>query len=112
MSAVEDSSIELGLLLLAEQLNPTEQAAYILHEGFQYSYARVATTLEVTELQGRELVKRSLAALLNAESSGATSRHFRGLREFLTASRAGEFATLELLINYGYGRQRTETAHA
>jgi RNA polymerase sigma-70 factor (ECF subfamily) len=45
-SRTEDGeALALAVLLLLERLSPTEQAAYVLREAFDYPYSKIATLL-------------------------------------------------------------------
>ena len=48
-----------AFLLLLERLTPTQRAAYLLREVFNYDYADVARILETTEANCRQLVQRA-----------------------------------------------------
>ncbi len=52
-------ALRRGVLLLAKKLSPTEQAAYILREGFDLAYRDIALTLGLGEANARQLVTRA-----------------------------------------------------
>src|SRR3954470_11768128 len=49
-------SLSLALLVLLEQLNPVERAAYLLREAFGYEYGQIAEIIERSEDNARQLV--------------------------------------------------------
>jgi RNA polymerase sigma-70 factor (ECF subfamily) len=100
--AVQVDDLELGILLLLERLSPTERAAYVLREAFDYPYAKIAGLLQLTEVNARQLVSRASKNLAagRRESVGAAQER-RLLMAFLAAARAGEFAALEELFVRG-----------
>src|SRR3954454_9651403 len=49
LGAERGEALELAVLLLLEKLAPTERAAYILREAFEYSHREIAAVLEMTE---------------------------------------------------------------
>ena len=48
-----------GVLLLLEKLTPTERAAYILREAFDYPYRDIANVLRLQEANARQVVTRA-----------------------------------------------------
>lgn len=48
-----------GLQLLLKALSPTQRAAYILREAFDYSYRDIAAALQLTEANARQVVTRA-----------------------------------------------------
>ena len=64
--AERGEALERAVLLLLEQLSPTERAAYVLSEAFDYPYARIADVLQVSQANARQIASRArkhLAAL-------------------------------------------------
>jgi RNA polymerase sigma-70 factor (ECF subfamily) len=59
-SGVERSqALTAGVRLLLQKLSPTQRAAYILREAFDYSYRDIATALRLTEANARQVVTRA-----------------------------------------------------
>ena len=52
-------SLSTAFLVVLENLAPTERAAYLLKEVFDYSYAEIATILGKTEANCRQIAKRA-----------------------------------------------------
>ncbi len=59
-------SLSMAFLHLMERLTPTERAAYLLHEIFDYGYAEIADFLDSNEANCRQLVKRGKDHLTQA----------------------------------------------
>ena len=59
LRAERREALELGVLLLLETLPPTERAAYILREAFDYPYRDIANVLWLEEANGRQVVTRA-----------------------------------------------------
>jgi len=59
LGAERAEALEFAVLLLLEKLSPTERAAYILREAFDYSYDQIAHTIRSTEANARQLVSRA-----------------------------------------------------
>src|SRR5438477_7508727 len=49
LGAERAEALEFAVLLLLEKLSPTERAAYVLREAFDYSYDQIAHTIRSTE---------------------------------------------------------------
>ncbi|MEZ0075739.1 RNA polymerase sigma-70 factor [Planotetraspora sp. GP83] len=97
--AVRGEALELAVLLLLERLSPTERAAYVLRESFDYPYGQIAAVLQLSEANTRQLVSRArkhIAAQRRRPVSSAA--HRRLLEAFLAAARMGDVAALEELF--------------
>jgi RNA polymerase sigma-70 factor (ECF subfamily) len=100
--AVLSEQLELGILLLVERLSPTERAAYVLREAFDYPYAKIAAVLHLTEVNARQLVSRAGKNLDRSRRESARWAEQRRLMDaFLAAAHAGEFDALEDLFVRG-----------
>src|SRR4051812_14555155 len=93
-------SLSLALLVLLEQLNPFERAAYLLREVFGYEYAQIADIIERTEVNSRQLVTRARRHLeANRPRFDADEAARDALLErFLAAAEDGDLEALEQLL--------------
>src|SRR4051812_22463790 len=93
-------SLSLALLVLLEQLNPVERAAYLLREVFGYEYAQIAGIIERTEVNSRQLVTRARKRLeANRPRFDADEAARDALLErFLAAAEEGDLEALEQLL--------------
>jgi RNA polymerase sigma-70 factor, ECF subfamily len=66
LEAERGEALELGVLVLLEKLSPTERAAYILREAFEYAYRDIAKVLRLQEANARQLVTRARQHVANA----------------------------------------------
>jgi RNA polymerase sigma-70 factor (ECF subfamily) len=92
--------LELAVLLLLEKLSPTERAAYVLREAFDYPYSDIAEIVQTNEVAARQLVSRArkrLAAERRAPVDAAEQR--RLLTAFVAAAQAGDMSALEQLLS-------------
>lgn len=92
-------ALELAALTLLERLSPSERAAYVLREAFDYSYAEIAGIVEVTQANARQLVSRArkrLAAERREEPTGAEQK--RLVVALTVAAQSGDLATLETVF--------------
>jgi len=99
LGAERGAVLELAVLLLLEKLTPTERAAYVLREAFDYPYREIAEIVRTTETAARQLVSRArkhLAAERRTPAEPAEQR--RLLTAFVAAAQAGDLAALEQLF--------------
>jgi len=62
-AAERAEAAELAVDLLIKRLPPAERAAYLLREGYEYPYQRIAVTLRIGSANARQLVTRARARL-------------------------------------------------
>lgn len=92
-------ALELALLLVLQRLTPTERAAYVLREAFDYGYADIAEILGLTPVNARKIVSRARGHLAdNQRESVDTREHTRLLEAFIAAAQEGDVASLEALL--------------
>ncbi|MET9076784.1 sigma-70 family RNA polymerase sigma factor [Streptomyces sp. NPDC004232] len=102
VGAQRAEALELAILLVLEKLTPTERAAYVLREAFDYAYAEIAEMLELTIVNVRKIVSRARTHL-DAEQRGSVdaAEHRRLLEAFVAAAQKGDIASLEALLTPG-----------
>ncbi|MQY34026.1 hypothetical protein SRB17_19920 [Streptomyces sp. RB17] len=99
VGAQRAEALELALLLLLEKLTPTERAAYVLREAFDYSYAEIAEMLQMTVVNVRKIVSRARKHLdTEQRESVDVAAHRRLLDAFVAAARQGDIDSLEALL--------------
>jgi RNA polymerase sigma factor (sigma-70 family) len=92
-------ALAFGVQLLLEKLTPTERAAYILREAFDYSYRDVANVLRLEEANARQVVTRARQHLASGRTMPANSSEQKRLLEaFIAAAQNGDVAGLEGLF--------------
>src|SRR4029077_5139448 len=92
-------ALKLAVLLLLEKLSPSERAAFVLREAFDYSYAQIADILQVDEATVCQLVSRAHKHVTNGRHASVDLREQRRLLEaFITAAQKGDLAALEGLL--------------
>jgi RNA polymerase sigma-70 factor, ECF subfamily len=97
--AERTDALERALLTLLERLSPTERAAYVLREAFDYPHRQIAQVLATSEANARQLVTRArlhLSGERRREVSAAEHRRF--LDVFVDAAQTGDLATLEQVL--------------
>ena len=99
LGAERGEALGFAMLLLLENLTPTERAAYVLREAFDYPYPQIADVIQHSEASVRQLVSRARKRLLaerRSQASGFEQR--RLLSAFLEAAQSGDVGALEKLF--------------
>jgi RNA polymerase sigma-70 factor (ECF subfamily) len=96
IAAEQAESVELALRTLSEKLSPTERAAFVLREAFDYPYRRIAQVLGVSEANARQLATRARLHLSGEPRRPVSAAEQRRLAEaFVAAAQTGDLTTLE-----------------
>ncbi|MEW1775961.1 RNA polymerase sigma-70 factor [Streptomyces sp. NPDC086777] len=99
LGAQRAEALELALLLVLEKLSPTERAAYVLREAFDYSYPEIAEILRLSVVNIRQIVSRSRRRLAGEPRASVDAvEHRRLLDAFVSAARTGDVASLEAVL--------------
>lgn len=99
LGAERGEALELAMLVLLEKLSPTQRAAYILREAFDYPYDQIAEIVQLSEANVRQLVSRSRKRLADERREPVSSGEQRKLLEaFMAAAQEGDLATLVELL--------------
>ncbi len=108
--AQRGEALELAVSLLLERLGPTERAAYILREAFDYPHDEIGEILKVSEANARQLVTRARKHIAEGRRRRVDVVEQRRLLDtFIAAAQKGELAPLEALfasevVSYSDGR--------
>ncbi len=99
LGAERGAALEVAVLVLLEKLTPTERAAFVLREAFDYPYGRIAEVLETSEVNARKLLSRARQAVVTERRTSVdAAQQRRLLAAFLSAAQAGDFDELEALF--------------
>ncbi len=99
LGAERGEALEFAVLLLLEKLSPTERAAYVLREAFDYPYRQIADILQLEEANTRQLVTRARQHITDGRRAPVSSAEQRRLLEaFIAAAQKGDLAALEGLF--------------
>src|SRR5262249_34308137 len=79
LGAERSEALSFAVLLLLEKLSPTERAAYILREAFDYEYAQIADILQAEEANVRQLVSRARKHIADGRRAPVNSSEQRRL---------------------------------
>jgi RNA polymerase sigma-70 factor, ECF subfamily len=99
LGAERGAALELAVLLLLEKLTPTERAAYVLREAFEYPHRRIAEVIGLSEANARQVVTRARRRI-----GGETRRtvdaaeHANLVEAFVAATRGGDLDQLEAVL--------------
>lgn len=96
LNAERGEALRLAVIRLLEKLSPTERAAYILREAFDYSYREIARILQLEEANTRQLVSRARKHIVDDRRAPANScERQRLLEAFMAAAQQGDMTALE-----------------
>ena len=96
LGAERGEALKFAVLVLLEKLSPTERAAYILREAFDYSHRQIADVLQMEEANTRQVVSRARKHIADGRRTPASSGEQRRLLEaFIAAAQKGDMASLE-----------------
>lgn len=99
LGAERGEALQLAVLFLLEKLPPTERAAYVLREAFDYSYREIANILQIEEANTRQVVSRARKHIANGRRIQVRSgEHRRLLETFIEAAQKGDLTALESLF--------------
>ena len=99
LEAEQGEGLEAGILILMEKLSPTERAAYILREAFDYPYRDIANVLRLEEVNARQVVTRARQHVTDDRRMPASSTEQKHLLvAFLAAAKNGDVGGLEGLF--------------
>jgi RNA polymerase sigma-70 factor (TIGR02957 family) len=99
LGAERGEALKLAVLILLEKLPPTERAAYILREAFDYSYRQIAEILQIEEANARQLAARARKHVTDERRATVSADEQRRLLEaFIGAAQKGDLAALEGLF--------------
>ena len=109
VGAERREAVAAGVRLLLERLTPTERAAYVLREAFDYTYRDIAKILRLEEGNARQVVTRARQHVVKGRRTPATATdHGRLLEAFIAAARMGDVARFERICSTTSSRLSTE----
>jgi RNA polymerase sigma-70 factor (ECF subfamily) len=97
-------ALACGVQLLLERLTPTERAAYVLREAFDYAYRDIANTLRLAEANARQVVTRARQHIASDRRTPTSSTEQRRLlNAFIAAAQEGNVAGLVKAMSQNSG---------
>jgi RNA polymerase sigma-70 factor (TIGR02957 family) len=99
-SAVLAESLTLAFMVLLDTLSPEERAVFLLREVFEHSYAEIASMIDSSESNSRQLFHRAKERLAAGRPRPGRSREERRrmAERFASAMRAGDQAELTRVL--------------
>ena len=95
-SAERTEALEHALRTILERLSPSERAAYVLREAFDYPHRRIAAVMGLTEPNARQLVARARHRMSHdARWTVDAVEHERLVAAFVAAAETGDLGRLE-----------------
>ena len=98
VDAERGEALKLAVLMLLGKLSPTERAAYVLREAFDYPYRQIADVLQTKEVNVRQLVSRARKHVADGRCNSVSSGEQLRFLEAFIASQQGDMAALEGLF--------------
>lgn len=99
LGAERGEALEFAVLTLLEKLSPTERAAYVLRQAFDYPYRHIADILHLSEANTRQLVTRARKHISDGRRAPVSSvERQRLLNAFIAAAQKGDLPALEGLF--------------
>src|SRR5262249_9183549 len=99
LAAERDQALACGVRMLLEKLTPTERAAYILREAFDYAYRDIANVLRLAEANARQVVTRARQHISSGRTTATSSTEQRRLLQaIVAAAQDGDVDSLEQLF--------------
>jgi RNA polymerase sigma-70 factor (ECF subfamily) len=115
LAAERDEALVCGVRMLLERLTPTERAAYILREAFDYPYRDIASVLRLAEANARQVVTRARQHIVSSRMTPMKSMERERLLEaFIAAAHHGDVEDLEGVLaadSISPPRGRSMTSH-
>ncbi|MGC4938732.1 sigma-70 family RNA polymerase sigma factor [Kribbella sp. DT2] len=92
--------VSRALLVLLDQLTPTQRVAYVLHDLFRVPFGEVAVVLDTTPPNAKKSASRARQRLaeVDADEVAQTAAHWPIVDAFLAAARGGRIDTLITLM--------------
>ena len=99
LGAERREALELAVRMHLEKLSPSERAAYLLREAFDYPYRQISDVLATSEANARQLVTRARLRLASEPRRPVSAvEQQRFIDVFVDAAQTGDLATLEQLL--------------
>jgi RNA polymerase sigma-70 factor (ECF subfamily) len=97
-----DESVSAAMLLIMEELSPSERVAFVLHDVFGLEFGRIAEVLDLSVPGARQLASRARRRVAKAKHStprASKAERERVLTVFRAAYEAGDLAGLVRLLH-------------
>src|SRR5436190_4796825 len=91
-----------AFMFALDNLSSTERAVYLLREAFAFDYGDIASVVDRSEENCRQILRRARERIASRESTGLPAReqNQRVVSEFLQAAQTGELEPLLKLLSH------------
>lgn len=95
-----DESLSMAFLILLERLTPVERAVFLLRETFEYEYSEIASILNLTDSNCRQILRRARqhVTAMRPRFAAPQQKQTELFQRFLEAVGSGEMAGLVELL--------------
>ncbi len=95
-----DESLSMAFLVMLERLTPVERAVFLLREVFEYDYAEIASILNQSESNSRQILSRAKQHVADMRPRFPTSQQKKRdlLERFIQATTSGDLQGLVALL--------------
>ncbi len=95
-----DESLSMAFLVMLERLTPVERAVFLLREVFEYDYAEIASIVNQSETNCRQILSRAKRHVTGMRPRFHTSQQKKSdlLERFLQATASGDLQSLLALL--------------
>ena len=97
--AVTADAVGAALLVVLDQLGPTERLAFVLHDLFGVPFDEVAPIVDTSPANARQLASRARRKVRGGESEPDRRRQREVVDAFLEAAREGRFERLLTMLD-------------
>jgi RNA polymerase sigma-70 factor (ECF subfamily) len=98
-AAVAADAVGAALLVVLDQLGPTERLAFVLHDLFGVPFDEVAPIVDTSPANARQLASRARRKVRGGESEPDRRRQREVVDAFLEAAREGRFERLLTMLD-------------
>jgi RNA polymerase sigma-70 factor (ECF subfamily) len=99
LAAERHEALNLAVHMLLKNLSPTERAAYVLREAFDYPYGQISQVLALSEANARQLVTRARRHVSSElDNPVSATEQQRLLETFVAAAQTGDLTALEHML--------------
>jgi RNA polymerase sigma-70 factor, ECF subfamily len=107
-TAVRDEQVSLALLVVLDRLTPAQRVAFVLHDAFAVPFEEIATALDTSTDNARQLAARARKVVREADvparsddAAAQRAEQHRVLTAFLAAATHGDLAGLAKVLAPG-----------
>lgn len=93
-AVVQHEENRFAALVVLDVLSPAQRVAFVLHDAFGVSFDEIASALETSVANARQLASRARQSVANPPPPAADDVHNEAVGRFLAAMASGDLATV------------------